>query len=172
MNLQGKQIQLRALEKEDIDFLYALENDTRLWNISNTLVPFSKYVLKQYIENAHLDIFEIKQLRLVIDFQNIPIGCIDLFDYNPQHHRAGIGIVLLEKYQGKGYALEAIELVSQFCFETLQLHQLYATITSDNEKSIRLFEQANFIKTGEKKDWMYMQGKYKNEFCYQLLNDK
>ena len=59
-------VRLRALESSDLDFLYKLENDQSVWEISNTSTPYSKYVLKQYLENAHRDIFEVKQLRLVI----------------------------------------------------------------------------------------------------------
>ena len=64
--LKGKNILLRALEQTDLDFLYELENDTSIWEVSNTIAPYSRYILKKYLENSHKDIFEVKQLRLVI----------------------------------------------------------------------------------------------------------
>lgn len=172
MNLQGNDIHLRALEVADINFLYQLENDQSLWHVSNTLTPFSRYALEQYIANSHLDIFEIKQLRLVIEHNKKPVGCIDLFDFDPQHHRAGVGIVIAKEYESRGFAFEALKIIVKFAFGLLQMHQLYANITVDNEKSINLFEKANFVKTGEKIDWVFTQGNYKNEYCYQLINKK
>ncbi|HCC29063.1 MAG TPA: GNAT family N-acetyltransferase, partial [Marinilabiliales bacterium] len=64
--LSDGRLLLRALEPEDLDFLYACENNTQIWQVSHTLVPYSRYVLKQYLANAHLDIYTAKQLRLLM----------------------------------------------------------------------------------------------------------
>jgi diamine N-acetyltransferase len=79
--LSTVRIRLRALEPEDLDFLYRWENDDRLWAFGSTLTPFSKFVLRQYIENSGQDLYEAKQLRLVIveNATNMPIGTIDLY---------------------------------------------------------------------------------------------
>ena len=169
--LKGNIINLRALEPEDLAFLYNIENNESFWEVSHTQTPFSKYILKQYLENAHLDIYESKQLRLVIEEKETKqsIGMIDLFDFNPQHKRAGIGILIEPKFQNKGFASEALQLLIKYCFSFLQLHQLYANITSDNKNSIQLFTKYNFVEVGVKKDWIYSQGKYKDEILYQLL---
>ena len=126
MSLCGQKINLRALEPEDLQFLFDTENDESFWNVSHTQVPFSKFILKQYLENSHLDIYEAKQLRLVIvdNLNGQTVGLIDLFDFNPLHHRAGIGILIHKKYQKNGFASEAIQLLIQYCFTHLNLHQL------------------------------------------------
>lgn len=169
--LKGNIINLRALEPEDLAFLYNIENNESFWEVSHTQTPFSKYILKQYLENAHLDIYESKQLRLVIEEKETKqsIGMIDLFDFNPQHKRAGIGILIEPKFQNKGFASEALQLLIKYCFSFLQLHQLYANITADNKNSIQLFTKFNFVEVGVKKDWIYSQGKYKDEILYQFL---
>lgn len=171
--LTGKQIRLRALEPEDLSFLYDTENDESFWEISHTQAPFSKFLLKQYLENTHLDIFEAKQLRLIIEDNHSkkPIGMIDLFDFNAQHKRAGIGILVHEKYQEKGAASEALELLISYCFTHLNLHQLYANITADNTKSIRLFQKHLFQEIGIKKDWIFSQGVFKNELLFQRIHE-
>lgn len=109
--LTGTHIKLRALEPEDLEFLFQIENNESFWEVSHTQAPFSKFLLKQYLENAHLDIFEAKQLRLVIDEKSTgkSIGMIDLFDFNPQHKRAGIGILIHPDFQQKGFASEALD---------------------------------------------------------------
>ena len=171
--LQGENIQLRALEDTDLEFLYAMENDTDVWEVSSTVTPFSKYVLEQYLENSHRDIYEVKQLRLIIETveKQHTVGCIDLFEFNPQHHRVGVGLVIFNKDErGKGYGAESLQLISQYAFEHLQIHQLFANITEDNTASIRLFEKMGYKKAGVKKDWVFIKGNFKDELLYQYFN--
>lgn len=169
--LTGKDIRLRALEPSDLDFLFDLENDESVWEISNTLAPFSKHILKRYLDNAHCDIFEAKQLRLIIALNDgTPIGCIDLFDFDPKHKRAGVGIIVSsEPDRQKGYAFQALQLLTGYAFEHLGLHQLYANITQGNDRSIRLFEKAGFERSGIKMEWIHTSQGYKNELFYQLI---
>ena len=169
--LKGKTLQLRAIEPEDLNFLHTIENNELFWEVSHTQTPFSRYVLKQYLENAHLDIYESKQLRLIIEEvdDHKQVGMIDLFDFNPQHQRAGVGILIHPYFQNRGFAAEALALLINYSFSYLNLHQLYANITPDNKKSIALFEKHNFTKIGVKKDWLLSNGKYKDEILYQLI---
>ncbi len=171
--LIGKHIKLRALEPEDIDFINPIENNEIFWEVSHTQTPFSRYILKQYLENAHLDIYETKQLRLIIEeiSERKQIGMIDLFDFNPQHKRAGIGILIHPYYQNRGFASKALSLLINYSFTYLNLHQLYANITSDNEKSLALFKKHNFSEVGLKKDWILSKGKYKDEILFQLIKE-
>ena len=170
--LLGKNISLRALEPEDLDFLFSTENDDLFWEISNTQLPFSKHILKKYIENAHQDIYEAKQYRFVIcERQNTPVGMIDLFDFNPQHRRVGIGLLITPNHQTKGYGFEALEMIVDYAFTHLNVHQIYANITSDNIKSISLFEKNQFKKIGIKKDWTFTNSTFKDEILYQLIKN-
>ncbi|MBF8964731.1 GNAT family N-acetyltransferase [Pontibacter sp. FD36] len=156
MFLRSEHTYLRALEPTDLDFLYTLENDTSTWHVGNTLTPYSKFVLEQYLENATLDIYTVKQLRLVICNQaQEPIGAIDLFDFDPLHSRAGIGIVVSAQYRGKGHASEALNLLLDYCQHTLQLHQVYCSITASNHSSIKLFKNAGFEEVGMRRDWLH-----------------
>jgi len=89
LTLKGEHIYLRALEPEDLEFIHQIENDETIWEISNTITPYSKYLIKQYLENAHKDIYEVKQLRLVIcNDADTAIGMIDLFDFDIKNKRA------------------------------------------------------------------------------------
>lgn len=171
--LKGNIISLRALEPTDLKYLYQIENNESFWNVSNTQKPFSKDLLQQYLNNSHLDIYEIKQLRLVVteNKTNTQVGFIDLFDFEPKHRRAGIGILIDNTHQNKGYGSLALSLMIDYCFKHLDLHQLYANITSNNIKSITLFENQGFILVGSKKDWIYLNQQYYNELLYQLINE-
>lgn len=173
IKLTGNTIKLRALEPEDLNLVFKVENDESLWHLSTTLAPFSKQTITEYLENAYRDIFEVRQLRLIIASKenDEALGMIDLFDYDPKHRRAGVGILIFEQAdRGKGIATEALSLLIDYSFKHLDMHQLYANIIDDNLPSIRLFENKGFKQIGLKKDWLRIEGQYRNEFLYQLIH--
>jgi len=172
ITLTGDLVYLRALEPEDLDLVFKIENDENLWELTSTITPFSRFLLKQYLKNSHRDIFEVKQLRLVICKIDTcePVGMIDLFDFEPKHSRAGLGILIFDnKERRKGYGAEALELIIKYSFKVLELHQLYANILESNSGSIYLFENQGFKTIGLKKDWVRIAGKFQNEYLYQLI---
>ncbi len=170
--MTGNTIKLRALEPNDIDLIHKWENDQLVWHLSNTLIPFSRFDIEQYVLNSEKDIFVVRQVRLMIEKieDSSTVGVIDLFDFDPLHKRAGIGILITEAERQKGYATDALETVIKYCFKTLMLHQLFANIIPDNSKSIKLFEDKGFKKAGNKKDWLLIENKWKDELLYQLIN--
>ena len=172
ITLKGTNIYLRALEPEDLEFVYAIENNELVWEVSNTETPYSRFLIRQYLENAHQDIYEAKQLRLAICLNNSQeaIGLIDLFDFDPKNNRSGVGILINDaQNRNKGIGSEALALIVDYSFEQLQLHQLYANIGTDNEISIQLFTKFGFQKIGIKKDWIKVNNRYKDELLFQLI---
>ena len=172
MNITGKDITLRALEPEDLEVLYKWENDTSIWHLSNTLAPFSRYILKQYIESSHQDIYQLRQLRLIIEKNDVktPIGAIDLFDFDPNHLRAGIGVLIGEKSErNKGYGSVALDLLIEYSFNTLHLKQLFCNILEDNKASVNLFLSKGFEITANKKSWIRIGDDFYNELLLQLV---
>ena len=180
MQLVGELIHLRALEPTDLNQLYKWENDSSIWSVSGTLVPFSKFVLEEFVTQVHQDIYTNKQLRLMIDLKYFDeadedettrsIGCVDLFDFDPKNKRAGVGILIADKAdRGRGYATEALHLIMDYGFEVLDLHQIYSNIRVENESSVSLFKRAGFEVTGLKQDWIYEQGKFYDEYTLQLI---
>ncbi|NKI25970.1 GNAT family N-acetyltransferase [Arenibacter sp. 6A1] len=172
LSLKGKQIYLRALEPKDLEFLYLLENDPENWEISGTTAPYSKHVLELYLENAHKDIYEVKQLRLCIcDLNDRAIGFIDLFDFDPKNLRVGLGIIVRQSGdRNKGIGTEAVALLTDYVFSVLGLKQIYTNVLEDNDPSLHLFAKLGFEKVGVKKDWIVSNGKFKNEILFQKLN--
>lgn len=175
--MTGPNLQLRATEPSDIDVIFRWENDARIWHLGNTLAPYSRFAIEQFVMNADNDIFVTRQLRLMIDWHSAPggtatIGSIDLYDFDPMHKRAGIGILIDEIYRRKGFALEALNLLVEYCFDTLNLHQVYCSIELNNTESIGLFVKAGFKDCGTRKEWLYRNGKWFDEQIFQLINYK
>lgn len=173
--LKGSKIYLRALEPADLDFLYECENNTAIWNVTNTFIPFSKNTLQKYI-NSQQDIYADKQLRLVIvkNDSRIPVGFIDLFDFDAYHLRAGVGILISgEENKNKGYAGEAIEIISNYAKNTLGLVNLFCNILANNAASIKIFEANGFEKLAIKPRWHRCKNEWLDELFYikKLIHD-
>jgi len=171
--MKCEKIKLRALEPEDLELLYEWENNDSYWVFSNTVTPFSKYTLKRYLENSHKNIFETGQLRLMIELvsDKKTIGTIDLFDFDPFHKRAGLGILIADDAERrKGYASMALKCLIDYCFTTLQLHQLYCNILANNCESMDLFKKQGFVQSGVKKEWIKTSEGYLDEYMFQMVS--
>lgn len=172
--LTNNELILRAPEPGDIDFIFKLENDQQFWHLSNTLVPFSRFDIEQYVFLADKDIYSARQVRFIIetkvDSSRKPVGAIDLFDFEPMHLRAGVGIMVVDNERKKGIAGQALERLIEYAFKTLGLHQLYANIEEDNELSLRLFRKKGFEDVGLKKEWNKRNGRWINEHLLQMIN--
>jgi len=147
------------------------ENDAEIWEISNTFEPYSKYILAKYIKDSQQDIYESKQIRMIIEtIEGKAVGAIDLFDFDPFHFRAGVGILIHDEKDRKlGYATDALKLLCAYATNYLRLHQLYANIGEDNLASIHLFKSNEFELIGTKKDWRRTLDGWKNELMFQKI---
>jgi len=174
MILESEHIRLRALEPKDLNLLFLWENDRDNWRISNTLQPYSRTALTQYIESIG-DIYSDRQLRLIIEDKasDKPLGAVDLFDCDFKNKRAGIGILIANSEdRGKGLGSECLKIIIDYVFNTLTLHQLYCNVLMDNPKSLALFEKHGFKKTGMKKDWVFHEANFVDECTMQLINEE
>lgn len=169
--LTTERIRLRAMEPEDLDTLYDMENDPQTWDISNFSVPYSRYTLKRYIEDSQCDMFADRQLRLMITLNanNATIGTIDITGFEPMHARGEVGIAIQQKHQRQGYAKEALGLLCDYAFQFLRLKQLTAHIATDNAACLNLFHACGFEQCGLLKEWWHVKDKYKDVALFQQL---
>lgn len=157
MTLAGTLARLRALEPADIDRLYAWENDPSVWGVSGTTAPFSRHILTRFLDEQQFDIYRTRQLRLIVECcaTDEAVGAVDLFEFEPHHRRAGVGILIHDPAQrGRGLATEALALVADYAREALGLHQLWCEVAADNAASLALFRRAGFVEAGRKRDWL------------------
>lgn len=203
MTLEGRLIRLRAVEPDDVDVLYAWENDPAIWAVSGTTEPFSREQILRFVERQleGRDLFRSGQLRLMIEARGAAkkdtreagkkdtreeaarepegasacfstVGTVDLFEYDPLHGRAGLGILIYgEENRQKGYARDTVETLCRYARERLRMHQLWCGITSDNEASLRLFRTLGFSEAGTRRDWLWSPEGYRDEILFQKILD-
>lgn len=149
-------VTLRAMEPEDLDLLYRIENDEELWCLGTTNVPYSRYTLHDYVANSNSDIYVDKQVRLIIENEEKQtVGIADLTNFDPKHLRAEIGLVIEKPMRRHGYANGALTLLHQYACHTLHLHQVFAIVDTNNDATIRLLARQGYEETARLKQWIY-----------------
>lgn len=171
--LENNHIRLRAIEPEDLEQLYYWENDTELWELGTSIAPFSRFIIKEYLINSKQDIFQNKQLRLMVELieDNTAIGTVDLYDFEPFHKRAGVGILIDKNHRNQGYGIQALNLLQEYAFTFIKLKQLYALISEKNVNSLKLFINAGYTQSATLKDWLSGTNSFENAHILQLIND-
>lgn len=199
MTLEGELIRLRAVEPEDAELIHTWENDPDIWAVSGTTEPFSREQIRQFVERQLRgeDLFRSGQLRLMIETRGASegardkieapgaegkigtephsartVGTVDLFEYDPLHSRAGLGILIYgSENLRRGYARDAVETLCRYARERLRLHQLWCSVTANNTASLELFRKAGFIESGTKRDWLWSPEGYLDEILFQKILD-
>lgn len=98
------------------------------------------------------------------------VGTIDLFEYDPLHGRAGIGILIYDRNDRcRGYAGDAVGTLCRYARERLRMHQLWCSVGADNEASLRLFRSLGFREIGTRRDWLWTPEGYRDEVMLQKI---
>ena len=162
-----KPIKLRAIEPEDLDLLYHIENDVELWNVGTSNVPYSRYLLHDYVANAKNDIYTDRQVRMMVENEDGKVvGVVDLVSFDPANRRAEVGIIIMNDYRRQGYATAVLEVIKDYALRILHLHLLYAYVDCDNNASIKLFEKVGFSENAKIKDWLFDGLKFRDSVLF------
>ena len=90
--LEAPLCRLRALEPQDVDLLYVWENDVEVWRVSGTIAPLSYERLQRFVEEQNYDLNASRQVRFIVEVEGRAVGTVDIFDFEPQHQRFGLGV--------------------------------------------------------------------------------
>lgn len=173
--LHSNRLHLKALEPEDADFMYVVENDAQAWRYSDTVAPLSRRLLRDYALTYDADPFNAGQLRLIITEKENGnrIGIIDLYQISQRHQRAFIGIYICPEYRGKGFADETLELIEDYAHNSLHLHQLGVKIEEGLERSKKMFMDRGYELKGYLPEWLSTpDGKYAGMEVYTKFLNK
>lgn len=169
--LRGAGVRLRAPEPEDLEVMFRIENSSDLWEMSNTTGPYSRFHLKQYMEQSQNDLFADRQLRLMImqEDSGLVMGMVDVCSFDPLHNRAEVGIVVDKEFRSRGIGSIALGLLEDYCFRYLDIHQLYAYIAVKNTPCRSLFQSHGYKETAFLKDWVHVAGGYADVLVVQKI---
>lgn len=147
-------VELRAVEPDDVDDLFALERAEDVRKVSWGECPISRQLIWNYVNSYTADICRDRQVRLVVvDSKGAFAGAVDITDYDPVNRRAMLGIALFPEYRGRGLGRAAMLKAIGFC-RGLNLRQLAAMVPVDNAPSMRLFTSVGFEPTGLLRHWL------------------
>lgn len=164
-------IQIRALEPNDATTLYLWDNNPELWHVSETPGPISLNILQQMCSEGPQALIEHGQQRWMITANGEPIGTVELFDYQPKHQRAGVGILIgTAENRGRGYGLLAMEKLLQLGEEVFGIKNFWATVGINNVASIQLFQHSGFQQIGLWKKWYWQQNQWEDAAMFQKVS--
>jgi diamine N-acetyltransferase len=171
--IKGAKIAVRSLHTSDAMEIMEWENNESLWRYSDRNTAFTLMEIEAHIR-AMKEVGKTKQLRLmIVTPDQEKIGLVDIFDMDFEHQRGALGILIANKeHRRQGYASEALRLMMKFAHLNYGITNFYCTIQSDNIHSIALFEKLQFTRTGERKEWYKIDGKWINEYFYQRIIKK
>lgn len=164
--MQTTELELRAVEPEDVLFMYEAESDPDAWKYSDYLAPLSRELLRQYALTYDADPFRAGQLRMIIVKDGIPIGIADLFEISARHLRAETGIYILPAFRGMGLGQQALLKLEEYCRGRLGLHQLSAIVAGSNEAAMKTYMKAGYITTGIREDWLRNTDTFEDAIIY------
>ena len=164
------QVHLRAIEPEDLDLLYRIENDQTLWHLGTTNVPYSRYTLHDYVATSSDDIYVDRQVRMIVENEASEIvGIADVVSFDPANRRAEAGLIVMEAFRQQGYGSSVLSEIARYALDVLHLHQLYAFIDRRNEASLSLFRKMGYQESSVITDWLYDGREYHDAVLMQLV---
>ena len=170
MNEHHPKVTLRAIEPEDLDLLYRIENDVKLWNIGTSNVPYSRYTLHDYIAHASGDIYVDRQVRMMIENEaKQVIGIVDIVNFDPSNRRAELGLVIEEPYRQRGYAYSTLLAIRHYALNVIHLRQLFAFIDARNVACMKLFRKFGCEESARLKDWLFDGVAYHEAVVMQMI---
>ena len=169
--LKNDLVTLRALEPTDLDTLFQWENDTALWVVSDTVAPYSREALWNYLQQYTGDIYAQRQLRLMVTLteDGTPVGTVDFLNFDPLNNRAELGLFIAAEQRGKGLGRQALELLTTYAREHLGLRQIYVFIALDNEVCLTLFEDYGYRRAGVLQSWVKRGSTYRDVALLQMI---
>ncbi len=154
--LEGDILLLRAVNAEDADIMWEIDNDSTQWIENCMSAPLSKTMLIDYVLSYSADPIKDGQLRLIIEKKNNKevVGLIELYDISAIHRRAYVGIYILPQFRGLGLARKTLGLLEKFALSVLNLDKLGVKIVINNIESIRLFKNSGYSQCGCMPGWI------------------
>jgi len=171
--IKGKLINLRTLEKNDLEQIMKWINDIEVTKyLSSFLFPVSRPEEEKYLEKMMSK--NDKQKNLVIETkEGNYIGQITLDNIDWKNRNAELVIVIGNKeYWGKGYGTDAIKTLLDHAFNQMNLYNIYLWVFDYNQRGVRCYEKCGFKRDGSLRKIHFYQGRFHNSILMSILKDE
>jgi RimJ/RimL family protein N-acetyltransferase len=169
----GENVVLCPIRTEDVKIYQRWLNDHEVLQFLTQVYPLTtegeQLWLEQLTEQNPTHV--ILAIRLKDSLRLV--GNCSLFKIDPVHRSACLGIVIGEKSQwSKGYGTEATRIIMDVGFRDLNLHRIYLDVHDFNARAIRCYQKLGFVKEGEFRQAIYINGQYHNTIRMGILNEE
>jgi diamine N-acetyltransferase len=151
-------VTLRPLERGDLHFVHVLNNNRSVMGYWFE-EPYESFVELEELYRKH--IHDQSERRFIVeDAAHERVGLVELVEIDHLHRRAEFLIMISPEQQARGYARAATRLAINYAFRVLNLYKLYLLVDVDNERAIRIYEDAGFQREGVLIDEFFSDGRY------------
>jgi len=167
--LIGKRVYLSPINTEDLETYTRWLND---YEVSRNLDLFSQMIsLTNERKTLEQMTSEGQHFAIILAESDTLLGNISLNEVNPIRRTATLGLFIGEAdSRGKGYGAEAIRLIVDYGFKTLNLHNIMLNVNSDNKQGIACYKKVGFREFGRRREAVFVDGKYVDNLYMEILS--
>ena len=153
-------IYLRLMSREDTDLIVAWRNSDEVRKNFIYQEPFTREGHENWIKNM-VETGRVVQMMICRTEDGKAVGSVYIRDIDRRHNKAEYGIFIGEAdARGRGIGTAAAKLMLRYCFEEEGLHRVYLRALAGNQRAVRSYEKAGFVKEACLKDDVRIDGKY------------
>lgn len=175
--IEGNIVKLRSIELSDVDELLKGWNSLELRNLvgAAALGPMSQGEEEEWVKSTWKD--KREKTRFTFAVERIQgkklLGTLGLFNCNWVDRSASLGIdIYSSEDRGKGYGSEAVRLLLDFAFKTLNLNRVELEVFDFNERALRCYRKVGFREVGRKRQARLIDGKYRDVIVMDVLRSE
>ncbi len=170
--LDGKRIYLRPIDQKDMERFFCWFNDPALRRLVVLPFPTTRMAEKEFIER----VTKLKDgvvLSIVVKKSDRLIGNISLFKIDPVSRKAELGIAIADlTMTRRGYGTEAMAIMLDYAFRTLNLHRVWLNVHGFNSRAVRSYRAMGFVEEGRQRESYFCDGEYHDDIIMSVLRDE
>jgi diamine N-acetyltransferase len=170
--LIGPRVYLRPLEAADLPFIRQWANDPELRALTGEVLPMSQAGAEEFLERVRTERDRV-WFAVVLREEDQMIGEAGLLRMFHAWRATDLSIILGDKQSwGKGYGTEAIRLLLDYAFGSLNFHRVALGVVGFNERALRFYEKIGFKREGVQRDGYYLDHGYHDFVMMSLLESE
>ncbi len=166
--LTERKVELRAVKREDLELFLQWRSESS-GELRTGHRPLTSLNQEEFFKKLS---FDNNMIVFTACVGGEPVGYVQLYPIDWRNRKAEVGVIMGRKRQGQGLGEEALRLIVDYGFKTLNLKRIYAEIYFYNKNSIKLFEKIGFKKEGVLRSTHYWDGCYHDSIVYSILQEE